>query len=71
MRTPLRFGISALLLITGMLALHQACAHAMLNLPSSDQLPAYRVVFYRRAVLGIGCIVLAAIVIRRRTGRSE
>jgi len=63
-------GISILLVLSGAWVLNGACAFAMLSTPTPDQVPAYRAMFYQRALLGIGCIIMGIIVLRWRHARS-
>ena len=60
--------VSVLLVLGGAWILNGACAFAMLNAPPPEQLQAYRAIFYQRAMLGIGCIILGVIVLRWRHG---
>ena len=63
--------VSIVLVLSGALILNRACAFAMLNMPPPEQLSAYRAVFYERAVLGVGCIILGIVALRwRRPGRA-
>jgi hypothetical protein len=65
-RRPVLLAVSILLVVSGAWILNGACAFAMLNAPRADQLAAYRAIFYQRAILGLGCIILAIVVLRWR-----
>ncbi|MET0551665.1 MAG: hypothetical protein ABW221_01415 [Vicinamibacteria bacterium] len=58
--------LSILLVLSGAWILNGACAFAMLQLPPPEEVSAYRTLFYQRAMLGIGCIVLGIVVLRWR-----
>ena len=60
--------VSILLVLSGAWILNGACAFAMLQMPPPEQVPAYRAIFYQRALLGIGCIILGVVVLRWRRG---
>jgi hypothetical protein len=71
MRGTVLLGVSILLVLAGVWILNGACAYATLNMPREDQVAAYRLVFYQRASLGIGCILLGIVTLRlRRRGRK-
>jgi len=58
-------GLALALLALGLLVLNRACALALVTM-SPEQVPTYRALFYQRAALGIGCIVLGAVLLRKR-----
>jgi hypothetical protein len=66
LRRHLLLAVSILLVLSGGLILNRACAFAMLTMPPPEQVSAYRAIFYQRAVLGVGCIILGIVALRWR-----
>ncbi len=63
--------VSILLVMGGAWILNRACAFAMLSMPAPEQMSAYRAIFYQRALLGVGCIIVGIIALRwRHAGRT-
>lgn len=69
MRGHVLLTLSVLLLLAGLWILQGACAFAMLSMPAPDQVAAFRSAFYQRALFGIGCVMLAIVLLRIRRGR--
>jgi hypothetical protein len=58
--------LSILLVLSGAWILNGACAFAMRSAPPPEQVPEYRAIFYQRAMLGVGGIILGIVVLRWR-----
>jgi len=61
-----------LVFATGMWILGGACSFALRAMPPPELMAEYRVVFYQRSGLGVGCILLAIVLLRLRpTGQAD
>ncbi len=55
--------------VSGLWILNGACRFALSASPPADRVPEYRVVFYQRSGLGVGCILLGIVLLRLRGPR--
>jgi len=55
--------------VVGLWILNGACRFALSASPPADRVSEYRVVFYQRSGLGVGCILLGIVLLRLRGPR--
>ena len=55
--------------VVGLWILNGACLFALSASPPADRVSEYRVVFYQRSGLGVGCILLGIVLLRLRPAR--
>ena len=61
--------VAVVVFVIGLWILNGACRFALSASPPADRVPEYRVVFYPRSGLGVGCILLGIVLLRLRPAR--